>query len=123
MTANIPAEDSEELEAVFDSIGAANLEADAQTGSAGAEFNPPLLRSGLSADRVQRIPSSQPPALPRQSSDVINQIGLVTRTLHDALRELGLNKKIEKTASSIPDATDRLNYEATLTQQAARSEE
>ena len=119
MTANIPAEDSEELEALFDSIVAANREADAQTGSTGAEFDPSLLRSGLSADREQRIPSSQPPALPRQSSDVINQIGLVTRTLHDALRELGLNKKIEKAASSIPDARDRLNYVATLTQQAA----
>lgn len=119
MTANFSAEDSEELEALFDSIVAANREADARTGSAGAGFNAPLLRSGLSADRAQSIPSSQPPALPAQSSDVINQIGQVTRTLHDALRELGLNKKIEKAASSIPDARDRLNYVATLTQQAA----
>lgn len=119
MTANIPAEDSEELEALFDSILAAKREADARTDSAGEGFNAPLLRSGLSADREQSIPPSQPPALPGQSSDVINQIGLVTRTLHDALRELGLNKKIEKAASSIPDARDRLNYVATLTQQAA----
>jgi len=50
---------------------------------------------------------------------VIDQIGHLTRTLHDALRELGLNKKIEKAASSIPDARDRLNYVATLTHQAA----
>lgn len=119
MTANFSAEDSEDLEALFDSIVAANREAAARTGSAGAEFDPPLLRSGLSADREQSIPPSQPAALPVQSSDVINQIGLMTRTLHDALRELGLNKKIEKAASSIPDARDRLNYVATLTQQAA----
>lgn len=119
MTANFSAEDSEDLEALFDSIVAANREAAARTGSAGAESEPPLLRSGLAAYREQSIPPSQSAALPVQSSDVINQIGLMTRTLHDALRELGLNKKIEKAASSIPDARDRLNYVATLTQQAA----
>ncbi|EKD96772.1 MAG: hypothetical protein ACD_23C01273G0001 [uncultured bacterium] len=43
----------------------------------------------------------------------------MARTLHDTLRELGLNKEIEKAAASIPDARDRLNYVATLTQQAA----
>jgi chemotaxis protein CheZ len=52
-------------------------------------------------------------------SKVINQIGHMARALHDTLRELGLNKEIEKAASSIPDARDRLNYVATLTQQAA----
>jgi chemotaxis protein CheZ len=43
----------------------------------------------------------------------------MARTLHNTLRELGLNKEIEKAASSIPDARDRLNYVANLTQQAA----
>ncbi len=76
-------------------------------------------RSGIVAERGQATPSSQPRVLADQSADVINQIGHMTRTLHDALRELGLNKKIEKAASSIPDARDRLNYVATLTQQAA----
>ncbi len=50
---------------------------------------------------------------------MINQLGKITRTLHDTLRELGLNKQIERVTSSIPDARDRLNYVATLTQQAA----
>ncbi|HCI52248.1 MAG TPA: protein phosphatase CheZ [Gallionella sp.] len=50
---------------------------------------------------------------------LINQLGQITRTLHDTLRELGLNAHIEQVASSIPDARDRLNYVATLTQQAA----
>ena len=53
------------------------------------------------------------------AADVISQLGKMTRTLHDALRELGLNKQIERVASSIPDARDRLNYVAALTQQAA----
>lgn len=50
---------------------------------------------------------------------LINQLGQITRTLHDTLRELGLDTHIEQVASSIPDARDRLNYVATLTQQAA----
>jgi len=84
-------QDSDDLEALFDSIVAANT----------AESDP-------SANNAEPGPEK-----------VINQIGHMARTLHDTLRELGLNKEIEKAASSIPDARDRLNYVATLTQQAA----
>ena len=127
-------EDSEDLEALFDSIVAANKDAVALAKGAPAvgsgtnytapasgnpELSPPLICSDLTADYEWRTPSSQSPAFTVQSSDVIDQIGHLTRTLHDALRELGLNKKIEKAASSIPDARDRLNYVATLTHQAA----
>ena len=52
-------------------------------------------------------------------SRMVNQLGKITRTLHDTLRELGLNKRIEEVASNIPDARDRLNYVANLTRQAA----
>ena len=50
---------------------------------------------------------------------VINKIGQMTRTLHDSLCELGYDKNIEKAASSIPDARDRLSYVAAMTEQAA----
>ncbi|WP_374348065.1 protein phosphatase CheZ [Chitinimonas sp.] len=46
-------------------------------------------------------------------------IGQLTRKVHDALRELGYDKSLEKAASTIPDARDRLAYVATLTEQAA----
>lgn len=119
MTANFSTDDPEDLEALFDSIVAANRKGATPAGSADAELNFPPLRSDPLADREERVTSSPSSGLAEQSSDVINQIGHMTRTLHDALRELGLNKKIEKAASSIPDARDRLNYVATLTQQAA----
>ena len=134
MTANFDTEDSEDLEALFDSIVAANREAEALAKgvpavaprtdyttpvSTGPELKSPLHHSYLSAEGERVAPSSQSPAFTVQSSVVIDQIGHMTRTLHDALRELGLNKKIEKAASSIPDARDRLNYVATLTHQAA----
>ncbi|MGZ8289005.1 MAG: protein phosphatase CheZ [Telluria sp.] len=48
------------------------------------------------------------------------RIGHMTRTLHDSLRGLGLDKLIEKAASDIPDARDRLDYVARLSEQAAQ---
>lgn len=86
-------QDTDELEALFDSIVAANT----------AESN--LHEAGDGA-----APGG---------AKVLNQIGHMTRTLHNTLRELGLNKQIEKAAASIPDARDRLNYVATMTEKAA----
>ncbi len=85
-------QDSDELESLFDSIVAANA----------AESAPEVARPAAQGE-----------------DKVLNQIGHMTRTLHNTLRELGLNKEIEKAASSIPDARDRLNYVATLTEKAA----
>ncbi|SHF55693.1 chemotaxis phosphatase, CheZ [Modicisalibacter ilicicola DSM 19980] len=54
-----------------------------------------------------------------QSDDLILRIGQLTRMLRDSMKELGLDKEIEKAAEAIPDARDRLNYIATMTEQAA----
>ncbi|MFB9869437.1 protein phosphatase CheZ [Vreelandella sulfidaeris] len=53
------------------------------------------------------------------AEDVIHRIGKLTRMLRDNMRELGLDKEIEKAAEAIPDARDRLHYVATMTEQAA----
>jgi chemotaxis protein CheZ len=92
-------QESDDLESLFDSIVAANT----------------------SEEQTEQAPAKKVvAAFEAVSSDkVLNQLGQMTRTLHDTLRELGLNKEIEKATSSIPDARDRLNYVATLTQQAA----
>jgi chemotaxis protein CheZ len=52
--------------------------------------------------------------------EVLSRVGHMTRTLHDSLRGLGLDKLIEKAASDIPDARDRLDYVARLSEQAAK---
>ena len=99
MATNTATQDSDELEALFDSIIAANAN----------EGKPaPAAAANTSVTAGDGDPTK-----------VINQIGHMARALHDTLRELGLNKEIEKAASTIPDARDRLNYVATLTQQAA----
>lgn len=59
-------------------------------------------------------------ALPSVHNDeMLNRIGHVTRALHDSLRGLGLDKILEQVAQDIPDARDRLNYVARMTEQAA----
>jgi chemotaxis protein CheZ len=63
---------------------------------------------------------SQPTADASSHDEVLSRIGHMTRTLHDSLRGLGLDKLIEKAASDIPDARDRLDYVARLSEQAAR---
>jgi chemotaxis protein CheZ len=54
------------------------------------------------------------------SDEVLSRIGHMTRALHDSLRGLGLDKLIEKAASDIPDARDRLDYVARMSEQAAQ---
>lgn len=92
--------DSSDLEALFDSIVSANKPAPVASANAVAAAAQ-AGNDGGSADKV------------------INQIGHMTRALHDSLRELGYDKHLQQAASTIPDARDRLNYIAAMTQQAA----
>jgi len=98
MAANTTIQDADDLEALFDSIVSANA-----------------MEQGVE----QTTEVIKPAANEVDTGRVISQLGQMTRTLHNTLRELGLNKEIEKAASNLPDTHDRLNYVATLTQQAA----
>lgn len=111
MNAHTATQDSEDLEALFDSIVSANS----------AENNePPAPVAVAEVKPAKTLSENIVPIGGEVASDkVINQIGQMARSLHETLRELGLNKQIEAAASSIPDARDRLNYVATLTEQAA----
>ena len=51
--------------------------------------------------------------------DVIDQVGQLTRNLHNSLRELGYDKRLERIAGEVPEAQDKLAYVASKTQQAA----
>lgn len=63
----------------------------------------------------------QPEIMPHipAHDEMLARIGHVTRALHDNLRGLGFDKMLEQVASEIPDARDRLNYVARMTEQAA----
>ena len=56
---------------------------------------------------------------PGDMPEMLQRIGHLTRMLRESMRELGLDKGVEKAASAIPDARDRLNYIANMTEQAA----
>jgi chemotaxis protein CheZ len=63
----------------------------------------------------------QPEVMPHipPHDEMLNRIGMVTRALHDNLSGLGFDKMLEQVAQEIPDARDRLNYVARMTEQAA----
>ena len=54
-----------------------------------------------------------------EAFDVFQRIGNLTRSLHDALKELGYDKQIEHSIGSLPDARSRLSFIARLTGEAA----
>jgi chemotaxis protein CheZ len=53
------------------------------------------------------------------ASDVHQQLGALTRQLHDSLNGLGLADKVKDWAGELPDAKSRLSYIARLTGEAA----
>ena len=55
-----------------------------------------------------------------QPDDLLMRVGHMTRLLHDSLRGLGLDKLLERAADDIPDARDRLEYVARMSEQAAQ---
>jgi chemotaxis protein CheZ len=93
------AEDSQDLQDLFDSIAQKQQNAVASA-----------------SDTTATTEGSD--AWPAQDK-VFKQVGLMARQLHDTLGALGYDKLIEKTVSAIPDARDRLAYIANLTEQAA----
>ncbi|KAF1047598.1 MAG: Protein phosphatase CheZ [Herbaspirillum frisingense] len=64
-----------------------------------------------------RTPSAENGGL---NEEVLVRIGHMTRNLHDSLRGLGFDRLLEKAASDMPDARDRLEYVARMTEQAAQ---
>jgi hypothetical protein len=63
--------------------------------------------------------ASTPPCAQSDKAPIFDQLGHIVRQLHDALRELGYDRNLSDIATEVTDATDRLEYIATLTAQAA----
>lgn len=58
-------------------------------------------------------------AAPAASPEVFQQLGHITRQLHDTLAQLGVMPKLQSAAEGLPDARSRLNYIAEKTGAAA----
>ena len=105
MTKKAVAGDSDDLEALFDSIVSAS--------DGGEEETAVATSSSANRGLTQSGDESSP------SDSVVNKLGQMTRKFHDTLHELGYGKDLEKVASFIPDARDRLSYVVTMTEKAA----
>ncbi|MGV3740897.1 MAG: protein phosphatase CheZ [Burkholderiaceae bacterium] len=55
-----------------------------------------------------------------QHDQMLDRIGHLTRSLHENLQALGLDGLISRVATDMPDARERLNYVAQMTEQAAQ---
>ncbi|MFM9835439.1 MAG: protein phosphatase CheZ [Methylophilaceae bacterium] len=75
------------------------------------------MENNISSERGINAPNFHPAI--NGNEDMLNRIGQLTRGLHESIRALGVDKMIEKAAHEIPDARERLNYVAKMTEQAA----
>lgn len=120
--------DSADLQALFDSIatGAAPaVPVVSEPDPSGDSDDLQALFDSVSEQVEASAHAAEEPAAAFASGDatvqeaVFNRIGHLARKLHDSLRELGYDKALEETARQIPDAQERLNYIAQMTEQAA----
>jgi chemotaxis protein CheZ len=91
----------DDLEALFDQVASAVPAAAAPAPAAPA----PAADAGAHPDAADK--------------PMFERLGGIVRLLHDSLRELGYDKALTEASSQIVDAQDRLEYVATLTEQAA----
>jgi chemotaxis protein CheZ len=64
-------------------------------------------------------PTQLMPAPLHVSEEVYQQIGTITRLLHDTMQQLGVMPKLQTATEGLPDARSRLTYIATKTADAA----
>jgi chemotaxis protein CheZ len=97
--------DEDDLEALFDQVAASTPAAAAATTAAAAATTAPA--------------AATPDAAEGEGGNMYERLGGIVRLLHDSLRELGYDRALTEASSQIVDAQDRLEYVATLTEQAA----
>jgi chemotaxis protein CheZ len=105
--------DSDELEALFDSISSAVAPAAPTVAKTDAA---PAVNAAVSDGDEEVVFPDQAIS---STEDIVQRLGQMTRALHDNLHALGYHSKIEEAAKAIPDTRERLDYVANLTGQAA----
>ncbi|MDP3671696.1 MAG: protein phosphatase CheZ [Telluria sp.] len=93
----------DDLEALFDQVAAGHRVQQAPEAAPGPD--------GAGSDHAEAGASADKPMFER--------LGGIVRLLHDSLRELGYDKALTEASSQIVHAQDRLEYVASLTEQAA----
>jgi chemotaxis protein CheZ len=99
--------DDDDLEALFDQVSSASAPV-----AAPAAAPAPAPAPATDAARADAADENE-------GKGMYERLGGIVRLLHDSLRELGYDKALTEASSQITDAQDRLEYVATLTEQAA----
>jgi chemotaxis protein CheZ len=96
--------DSDDLESLFDSVASSSK----AVAPAAAPAAPAAPAAGDAAAEGGE-----------HAEGMFERLGGIVRLLHDSLRELGYDKALTEASTQIVDAQDRLEYVASLTEQAA----
>ncbi len=133
---------ADDFDALFDEVSAQrNNAAPPAAAAAPDEDDMEALFDQVASTRPQLVsvaPAAQPAAAVDSAADsasdavhgdgsevnaadkpMFERLGGIVRLLHDSLRELGYDKALNEASSQINDAQDRLEYVASLTEQAA----
>ena len=97
------AADEDDLEALFDQMS----------------NSAPAAVVAAPAPAVATAPAAATEPADEQEKNMYERLGGIVRVMHDSLRELGYDKALTEASSQIVDAQDRLEYVASLTEQAA----
>jgi chemotaxis protein CheZ len=84
-----------------------------------ALFDEVAAHRGASAAAPTPAAQEQATAEEQEDQSMYERLGGIVRMLHDSLRELGYDRSLSDVASQITDAQGRLEYVASLTEQAA----
>jgi chemotaxis protein CheZ len=103
-------DNTEDLEALFDQIAEQRASDEKKTAPAAP---------AAASQSAEAAPAAATAPAGTEPYDIFTRVGVLTRNLHDALRELGYDKTIDLAVGSLPDARARLTYIANLTGQAA----
>jgi len=69
--------------------------------------------------KMEDIANMKPADVLAVSPEVFQQLGSITRLLHDTMQQLGVMPKLQIATDGLPDARSRLSYIATKTAEAA----
>lgn len=129
---------ADDFDALFEEVSAQRAASAAQpaaaptaapASAAAGEEDLEALFEQVSSERAAPAPApaatvasaAEAPAAEGEHGDnqIYERLGGIVRLLHDSLRELGYDKALTEASSQIVDAQDRLEYVASLTEQAA----
>ncbi len=129
---------AEDFDALFEEVAAQRASTQAEAAAAPAPAAAPeaarevdelealfdQVASGRGAETPADTPADLAPEAANEAEDesgkpMFERLGGIVRLLHDSLRELGYDRALSEASVQIVDAQDRLEYVASLTEQAA----